>query len=84
LILKNIGRLENISATEEETAARIGLIAQSRGMTAEALRESLEKDDLLDHIEYEVLNQKVFDFIESKARIRTVKRDRPAVGEDRP
>jgi trigger factor len=83
LIIKNIGRLENISATEDETVARIGMIAESRGMTVEALRESLEKDDMLEHIESEVLHQKVFDFIESKAEIRTVKKDRPDAREDK-
>lgn len=83
LIIKNIGRLESISVTEDEKAARIGMIAESRGMTVEALRESLQKDDLLDHIEYELLNQKVFDFIESKSRITTVKKDSPDAREDK-
>jgi FKBP-type peptidyl-prolyl cis-trans isomerase (trigger factor) len=82
--MKNIARLENLSVTEDETAARIVMIAERRGMTAEAMRESLEKDNLVEHIEYEVLQQKVFDFIESKARIQMVKKDRPAVMEDQP
>jgi trigger factor len=83
LIMKNIARLENLSVTEDETAARIGMHAERRGMTAEAMRESLEKDNVVEHIEYEVLQQKVFDFIESKAKVRTVSKDRPA-GEDKP
>ncbi|MBA4396671.1 MAG: trigger factor [Syntrophus sp. (in: bacteria)] len=84
LIIKNIARLENISVTEDEKAARIGMIAEGRGMTVEALRESLNKDDMLEHIEYELLNQKVFDFIESKARITTVRKDTPDAREDKP
>jgi trigger factor len=84
LIIKNVSRLENISAGEGEVDDRIRMMAESRGMTVEALRESLEKDDMLDHIENEVLHQKVFDFIESKAIIRTVKEDRPGAGEDKP
>ena len=84
LIMKNIARLENLSVTEDETAARIVMHAERRGMTAEAMRESLEKDNLVEHIEYEVLQQKVFDFIESKAKVRTVSKDRLAAGEDKP
>ncbi len=84
LIIKNIGRLETVKAGEGEVEDRIRMMAESRGMSVEALRESLEKDDMLDHIESEVLHQKVFDFIESKAKIRTVKKDRPDAGEDKP
>ena len=58
--------MENISASEGEVEERIRMMAESRGQTAEALRESLEKDDMLEHIGNEILNQKVFDFIESK------------------
>jgi hypothetical protein len=39
---------------------------------------------MLDHIENEVLHQKVFDFIESKANIRMVQKDRSADLEDKP
>jgi trigger factor len=84
LIIKNISRLESISAGEGEVEDRIRMMAESRGMTVEALREPLEKDDMLDHIENEVLHQKVFDFLESKAIIRMVKKDRPNAGEDKP
>ena len=84
LIIKNIGRLENISASEGEVEDRIRIMAESRGQTAEALRESLEKDDMLGHIGNEVLHQKVFDFIESKAKIRMVQKDRSADREDKP
>jgi len=75
LIIKNISRLESISAGEGEVEDRIRMMAESRGMTVEALREPLEKDDMLDHIENEVLHQKVFDFLESKAIIRMVKKE---------
>jgi len=84
LIIKNISRLESISAGESEVEDRIRMMAESRGMTVEALRESLEKDDMLEHIENEVLHQKVFDFIAAKAKIRTVKRDRSEAREDKP
>jgi hypothetical protein len=39
---------------------------------------------MLDHIESETLHQKVFDFIESKAKIQTVKKDQPNAREDKP
>jgi hypothetical protein len=76
--------LESISAGEGEVEGRLRVMAESRGMTVEALRESLEKDDMLDHIESEVLHQKVFDFIESKSKIRMVKKDQPNAREDKP
>lgn len=83
LILKNIARLESISVTAEETSARIGVLAESRGMTVEAMRETLEKEDMLDHVDNEVRHQKVFEFIESKARIRTVEKKRTGAGEEK-
>jgi trigger factor len=76
MIIKNISRLENISADENEVEERIRVIAESRGQTVEAMRESFEKDEMLDHIRNEVLHQKVFDFIESKAKIRLVQKDK--------
>jgi trigger factor len=74
LIIKNISRIENISAGEDEVEERIRMMAESRGQTVEALRESLDKDDMLDHIANEILHQKVFDFIESKAKISMVQK----------
>jgi trigger factor len=74
LIIKNISRIENISAGEDEVEERIRMMAESRGQTVEALRESLDKDDMLDHIANEILHQKVFDFIESKAKINMVQK----------
>ncbi len=81
LIIKNIARKENITVSDEELQDRLKLIADSRGQTPEAVRDALEKDDMLDHVGNEVLHNKVFDFIEAKARITMVKKDRGAAGE---
>lgn len=82
LIIKNISRIENISAGEDEVEERIRMMAESRGQTVEALRESLDKDDMLDHVANEILHQKVFDFIESKAKINMVQKSGSADRED--
>ena len=84
MIIKNIGRLENISTSENEVEDRIRMLAEGRGQTVEALRESLDKDDMLDHIRNEVLHQKVFDFIESKSKIQVVQKDKPDTREGKP
>ena len=81
LMIKNIARKENITVSDEELKERIRLIAESRGQTPEAVKEALEKDDMLDHVANEVLHNKVFDFIEAKAKITMVKKDREAAGE---
>jgi trigger factor len=83
LIIKNIARKENITVSDEELQERIRLIADSRGQTPEAVREALEKDDMLDHVANEALHNKVFDFIEAKARITMMKKDRSPAGEEK-
>ena len=83
LMIKNIARKENITVSDEELKERIRLIAESRGQTPEAVKEALEKDDMLDHVANEVLHNKVFDFIEAKAKITMVKKNRGEAGEGR-
>jgi trigger factor len=81
LILKNISRLENIKVTEDEMKERIAAMAQSYGKDIESMQDALDKDDMLEPIENEILQKKVFDFILSKARIRMVSRSRPEAAE---
>ena len=83
LMIKNIARKENITVSDEELQEQIRLIAESRGQTPEAVKEALEKDDMLDHVANEVLHNKVFDFIEAKAKITMVKKNRGEAGEGR-
>ena len=63
---------------------RIKLIAESSNQTPEAMKEALEKDDMLDHIRNEVLHNKVFDFIEKNAKITMARKDRISAGEEKP
>ncbi len=83
LMIKNIARKENITVSDEELQEQIRLIAESRGQTSEAVKEQLEKDDMLDHVANEVLHNKVFDFIEAKAKITMVKKNLGEAGEAR-
>ena len=84
LIIKNIGRKENIAVEDTEIEDRIKLIAESRSQTPEAMKEVLEKDDMLDHIRNEVLHNKVVDFIEKNAKITMARKDQISAGEGKP
>jgi trigger factor len=84
LIIKNIGRKENLTVEEAEMEDRIKLIADSRGQSPEAMKESLEKEDMLDHVRNEVLHNKVFEFIAAKAKISMFNKDRIPEGEGKP
>ena len=84
MIIKNIARLENLSVNDGEVEDRIRLVAEGRGQVVETLRESFEKDGMLDHLSSEILHQKVFDLIETKAKISLVSKDRTGAGEGRP
>lgn len=84
LIIKNISRLENITVSDDEMEERIGIMAENRAQAVPAMRESLEKDDMLDHVANEILHRKVFDFIESKAKVRTMQKDRSDSQENKP
>ena len=73
LLMKSIATKEAISVTEEEVADTVKTIAQQRAQEYEAVRESFEKDGLLEQIEVDLTNKKVFDYIESKAVVSLVK-----------
>ena len=81
MIIKNIAKIENVSVSEGEVEDRIRTVAEGRGQVAETLRESFEKDGMLDHLSSEILHQKVFDLIETKAKINMVSKDRSGAGE---
>jgi trigger factor len=72
LLLKNIGERESISVSDQEIEEKIRELAQLRGQNYDALKESLESGNMIEDIKNEILNTKVFDFIEDKAKVEIV------------
>jgi len=72
LLLKNIGEKESISVSDQEIEEKIRELAQLRGQNYDSLKESLESGNMLEDIRNEILNTKVFDFIEDKAKVEIV------------
>jgi len=72
LLLKGIARKEGLIAGEDEVEARIRELAAKRAQDYEALKQSLEKDDLMDNIRSEILNRKTYEFLEAKANITMI------------
>jgi len=71
LLLKSIGQRENLTVTEGEVEEQIRQIAVHKGQDPESLKKSLEKDDLIENIESEILTRKTYEFLEKNARVVT-------------
>jgi trigger factor len=74
LILKNIGEKEAITVSDQEIEEKIRELAQLRGQNYDSLKESLQSGNTMDDIRSEILNTKVFAFIEDKAKVEIVKK----------
>jgi trigger factor len=71
LLLKGIAEKENLTVDEAKVEERIREIATQKGETVESMKKSLEKDDMLDSIRSEILNRQTYEFLESKASVKT-------------
>jgi trigger factor len=69
LVLDEIGRRENIQATEDDVAAEIARFAERSGRTPTAVRARLEKDGALDRIRAGVRREKAVAWLLEKANI---------------
>ncbi len=74
LLMKGIADKEAISVSDREIEERIKEIADKRAQSYDSLRKSLEEGDMIEDIKNEILNKKVFSFIEEKAKISIVKK----------
>lgn len=74
LLLKSIGEKETISVSDQEIEDKIRELAQLRGQNYDSLKESLQSESMTDDMRSEILNTKVFAFIEDKAKIEIVKK----------
>jgi trigger factor len=75
LLMKNIAAKESIMVDREEIDEKIREMAQRRGQDFELFKKSLEDKDMIENMKNEILNKKVFDYIEGKATIHSVKKE---------
>ncbi|MGZ6218511.1 MAG: trigger factor [Syntrophales bacterium] len=74
LLLKHISEKEAITVSDQEVEDKIREMAQLRGQNYDSLKESLQSGNMMDDIRSEILNAKVFAFIEDKAKVEIVKK----------
>jgi FKBP-type peptidyl-prolyl cis-trans isomerase (trigger factor) len=80
-LLDSIARKEAITVAEGELQAKIEEMAtQSRDY--DAAKKYLEKQEIQANLSREILNTKVFKFIEDHAQIKIVKDDRDMKGDE--
>jgi trigger factor len=83
LLLKAIAGKEQLTAGDDEVEDKIREIAVQRAQDYEAMRKTLEKDDLIDSIRSEILNRKTYDFLEANAKVITVKNEKMLMEEEK-
>jgi len=75
LLMKNIAAKESISVDAGEIDERVMEMAQRRGQDFDSFKKSLADADMIENINEEILTRKVFDFIEGRATIHSVKKE---------
>ncbi len=74
LLLKGIARKEGLLAADDEVENEIREMAVKRAQDYEALKKSLEKDDLIENIRSEILNRKTYEFLETRANVTRIEK----------
>ncbi len=74
LLLKNISEKQAITVSDQEVEEKIREMSQLRGQNYDSLKESLQSGNMMDEIRSEILNAKVFAFIEDKAKVEIIKK----------
>lgn len=74
LILKTIAEKESFLVEESDVDKHIADLAAKHGRDYELIRSAYEKEDRKDNLKAELVQKKVFDFIEQHANIKTVEK----------
>ncbi len=72
LLLEAIAKKESIGADEEDIENRLKEMAARYAQDIETVRSSYEKDDLIDGLKAEIVEQKTLAFIQSGAKIKNM------------
>jgi len=81
LLVRRIGKKENISISDEDLNEHIRELAEKRNQSYESFLASLAKDDMMENIRAELANKKVMAFIGEKAIIGMFKKESVATQE---
>jgi trigger factor len=60
--------------SEQDIEEKIKEIANQRTQSYDSLKKSLENGNMIEDIKNEILNAKVFEFIENKAQVSIIKK----------
>ena len=74
LILKTIAQKESFAVEESEIDKHIADLAEKHGRDYQLLKSAYEKEDRRDNLKAELIQKKVFDFIEQHANIKAVEK----------
>lgn len=74
LILKTIAEKESFLVEESDVDKHIADLAAKHGRDYELIKSAFEKEDRKDNLKAELVQKKVFDFIEQHANIKTVEK----------
>lgn len=70
ILLDRIARKESIVANDDEIDNRIKEFAAQRSQNYQTLKETFEKDGLMENIRTEIINLKTYEFIEANANLK--------------
>jgi trigger factor len=74
LLLKKIAQKEVIQVEEADLDQHIKELAAKHGRDYEQIRKAFEQEERKDNLKTELIQKKVFDFIEHKANIKVVEK----------
>ena len=74
LLLKKIAQKEAIQVEETDLDQHVRELATKHGRDYEQIRDAFEKEERKDNFKIELIQKKVFDFIEQKANIKVVEK----------
>jgi len=82
LLLKSIAQKESIDVTAEELEQRMKEIAQQYSQNYGDLAESFD-EDMMENVKSDILNKKIFEFIENKADVTMVEQGKSLSQEEK-